>query len=101
MNSGKLRIAQFDITTSEEVFLKLAEFFGCAKWIITKDSSGLIAQTNSCLLCAMAKKFGIPSPCHLYCLDPMEAMVKSINGGSAFMVEETLWDATQCRIRVK
>ena len=99
--TGKLRAAQFGITTPEEVFLKLAELFGCAKWIITRDSSGFLAQTNSCLLCAIAKKIGAPNPCHLYCLDPMEGMIRAIKSDADFSVKETLWDGTKCMISVK
>jgi len=98
--SGKVRAAQFGITKPEEVFLKLAELFGCASWNITSNSNGLIAQTSGCKLCAIAKKIGAPSPCRLYCLDPMEGMVKALKGDADFAVEETLWEGSKCSILV-
>ncbi len=98
--SGKIRAAQFGITKPEEVFLKLAELFGCANWNISSNSDGFIARTNSCRLCAIAKKIGALSPCHLYCLDPMEGMVKAIKDDVTFTVEETLWEDSRCTVRV-
>jgi hypothetical protein len=97
---GKIRASQFGITKPEDVFLKLAELFGCASWTITNNSNGFIAQTNGCKLCAIAKNIEAPGPCHLYCLDPMEGMVKALNNDAAFTVEETLWDGPRCSIRV-
>jgi hypothetical protein len=100
-SSGKLRAAQFGITKPEEVFLKLAEIFGCAQWEIVKDTeNGFVAQSSSCRLCAIAKKMGAPSPCHLYCLDPMEGIVKAVQSDGTYTVEETLWENKQCRVRV-
>jgi len=100
IGSGKLRAAQFGITKPEEVFLKLAELFGCASWNITSNSNGFVAQTSGCKLCAIARKIGAPSPCHLYCLDPMEGMVKAVRDDTSFTVEETLWEGSRCRVRV-
>jgi hypothetical protein len=48
----------------------------------------------------MVKKAGGPSPCRLYCLDPLEAMGKGLAAGAGFDVEETLYDGGQCRVRV-
>jgi hypothetical protein len=62
IGSGKVRATQFGITKPEEVFLKLAELFGCASWNITGNSNGFVAQTSGCKLCAIAKKVGGPQP---------------------------------------
>jgi hypothetical protein len=97
---GKMRAAQFSITKPEEVFLKLADLFGCARWNITSNSEGFVALANDCRLCAIAKKIGAPSPCHLYCVDPMEGMVKALNNDAEFAVEETLWEGSKCSILV-
>ena len=99
-SSGKIRAGQFGITKPEEVFLKLAELFGCASWNITSNSDGFVARTNNCRLCAIAKKIGAPSPCHLYCLDPIEGMVKALKSDADFAVEETLWEGSKCSILV-
>lgn len=99
--TGKLRAAQFGITKPEEVFLKLSELFGCAQWeIVNSPTGGFIAQTGSCKLCAIAKKIGAPSPCHIYCLDPMEGLVKAIKSDAVYTVEETLWEGHRCRVKV-
>jgi hypothetical protein len=100
ISSGKIRAGQFGITKAEEVFLKLAELFGCASWNISSNSDGFVARTNACRLCAIAKKIGAPSPCHLYCLDPMEGMVKALKGDADFAVEETLWEGSKCSVLV-
>jgi hypothetical protein len=98
--SGKMKAAQFGISKPEEVFIKLSDLFGCAVWNITSNSGGIIAQTGGCKLCAIAKKIGASSPCRLYCLDPMEGMVKALKGDAEFVVEETLWEGPRCSIRV-
>ena len=100
IGSGKIRAAQFGITKPEEVFIKLAVLFGCASWSITSNSDGFVARTSNCRLCAIAKKIGAPNPCYLYCLDPMEGMVKALNSDTDFAVEETLWESSKCSIRV-
>jgi L-2-amino-thiazoline-4-carboxylic acid hydrolase len=98
---GKLRAAQFGITKPEEVFLKLSEIFGCAQWeIVNNTEDGFVAQSNSCRLCAIAKKMGAPSPCQIYCLDPMEGIVKAIKSDAVYTIEETLWEGRQCRVIV-
>lgn len=101
MASGKIRAAQFGINTPEEVFQKLGELFGCAIWSITGNSNGFTAQTRGCKLSAIAKKVGASSPCHLYCLDPMEGMVKALKENANFVVEENLWDGSRCSISIK
>jgi hypothetical protein len=99
--TGKMRAAKFGIAKPEEVFLKLAELFGCAQWeIINNPEGGFTAQTTTCKLCAIAKKSGAPAPCHLYCLDPMEGLVQAVKPDATYTVAETLWDGTKCRVKV-
>jgi hypothetical protein len=98
--SGKMRANQFGITTPEDTFVKISELFGCAKWKITGDSNSFIAETGGCMLCGIAKKIGAPNPCHLYCLDPMEGLVKAVKPEAVYTVEETLWEGSKCRISV-
>ncbi len=99
--TGKLRAAQFGIAQPSEVFLKLSEIFACADWKVTeKNGDSFTVQSASCKLCAIARKMGAPSPCRLYCLDPMEGMVKALKINAAYTVEDTLWDGEKCRIKV-
>lgn len=100
--NGKLRAAQMGMTNEQEVFIKLTELMGCADWSIApnKDDSGFTATASRCLLCAIAKKMGTQSPCHIYCLDPMEGMVKGLNEHAGFYVERTLYEDSQCCIKI-
>jgi hypothetical protein len=98
--TGKMKAAHFGITSPEAVFTRLAEIFDCASWEIRKTKNEFVAETKVCKLCAIAKKTGSPSPCYLYCLDPMEGMVRGLNPDSTYTVEETLWEGGKCRVRV-
>jgi hypothetical protein len=49
----------------------------------------------------MAKKMQGASPCKVYCLNPMEGMVKGVAPDAEFEVLETLWDDKKCRVRVR
>jgi hypothetical protein len=98
--TGKMKAAHFGITTPEAVFTRLAEIFDCAYWEIRKTKNEFVAVTKACKLCAIAKQTDSPAPCYLYCLDPMEGMVKGLNPDSTFTVEETLWDGKKCSVRV-
>ena len=101
MLTGRMKAEQFGITQPKEVFLRLSEVFDCASWEIVSDSSGFSAEARACKLCALAKKVGALSPCGLYCLDPMEGMVKGLDAGLSFAVRDTLWDGLKCRVEVR
>ena len=100
--SGKMRAAQMGMVQEQDVFIKLADLMGCADWSIAanEDGSGFTATASRCMLCAMAKKFGTQSPCHIYCLDPMEGMVKGLNDQAGFLVEGTLFEGVPCRVKI-
>jgi hypothetical protein len=100
MLTGKLRASQFGIEKPEEVFTKLADLFACANWTIKNDEKGFTAEASGCMLCAMAKKMGAQSPCNIFCLDPMEGMIKGIDQGLAYEVLETLWSGQKCKVTV-
>jgi hypothetical protein len=100
MAAGKMKAEQFGITSPAAVFTRLAEVFNCAAWEIRNMEKKFVAETTTCKLCAIAKKINAPAPCYLYCLDPMEGMVKGLNLQAAFAVEETLWDGEKCRVLV-
>lgn len=100
MATGKMKAEQFGITSPEAVFTRLAEVFNCAVWEIENSEKGFVAETTTCKLCAIAKKIDAPAPCYLYCLDPIEGMVKGLNPHATFTVEETLWDGEKCRVLI-
>jgi hypothetical protein len=100
MENGKMRAAQMGITKKQDVFAVLSEIFGCANWETTDTKTGFTAEASACMLCGLAKKMGAESPCNIYCLDPMEAMVKGIDDSANFTVHETLWEGRKCHVVV-
>lgn len=100
MQTGKARATQLGINHPEEVFTVLPEVFGCANWKTTGTERGFQAVATGCMLCNMAKKMGAQSPCRVYCLDPMEAMVKGLEENTSYATQETLWEGNMCRVIV-
>lgn len=99
--SGKMRAAQMGIDRPDEVFLKLKDLFGCADWRIEKlEEDGFSATAEHCLLSAMAKKMNTSSPCKLYCLDPIEGMVKGLKPDIVFEVKSTCYEGSRCLVKV-
>jgi hypothetical protein len=98
---GKFQAERFGMQKPVDVFIRLPEVFNCAMWEIQGENNGFTAESKACKLCAIAKKMGSASPCRIYCLNPMEGMVKGISPESKFEVKETLWEGQRCRIEVK
>ena len=101
MALGKQQAERYGVQKPEEVFTKLSEIFNCASWEISCEGDRFIAESKVCKLCAIAKKMGTSSPCYIYCLNPMEGIVKAINPDSIYEVMETMWDGQKCRVAVK
>lgn len=101
MAMGKAKVDYYGIHAPEDVFLNLSEVFNCADWKIRPGANGFTAEAADCKLCATAKRIGAPSPCNIYCLNPMEGMVKGLNPNALFEVKETLWSGQRCRVEVK
>jgi len=101
MQNGKINSAQMGITKPEEVFEVLSDVFGCANWKITNLDYGFTAEATGCMLCSICKRMVGFKPCNIYCLNPMEAMVKGVNNDSTFTIHETLWEGKACKIEVK
>ena len=100
---GKARAAQLGIASPEEVFIKLSDLMGCADWSVAADAdgSGFNATATRCLLCSLSKRMGTQSPCRIYCLDPMEGMVKGLRANADFDVQSTLYEGSQCPVSIK
>lgn len=94
---------QLEVKNIEDVFVKLAEVFGCANWAIEKTTDGYVAEATKCKLCALTKKMGGADPCRGWCLDPMFAMVSAVSGiGEENMkIESTLMDGSCCKVIIK
>ncbi len=97
---GKRQAEQFGIKKPEEVFKRLSEIFNCAVWEIGEGEDGFTAVSHACKLYAVAQRAGKVSPCRIYCLNPMEGMVKGLDPDGTFEVKSTLWDGPRCEIRV-
>lgn len=100
MLMGKNHADQFGITKPEDVFTVLSKIFNCTSWEIEHEDNGFEAKAKSCKLCAFAKKVGTESPCDIYCLNPMEGMIKGINDKLNFKTSETLWNGKECKVQV-
>lgn len=98
LQNGKMRAAQMGITEKQDVFAVLSDIFGCANWETTDAEYGFTAEASACMLCSLAKRMGAESPCNIYCLDPMEAMVKGMDDNANFTVQETLWEGQKCHV---
>jgi len=92
--------ALLGVRTPQEVFLRLAEIFGCAAWKIIPTVEGFDAVTVGCRMHAMARRTEVPAPCSLVCLEPMRGMIAALDSDAEFIVEETLFDGESCRVRV-
>ncbi|MCX6000744.1 MAG: hypothetical protein NTU41_14495, partial [Chloroflexi bacterium] len=101
MLTGKARADQFGVSRPEEVFRTLSEVFDCARWEIVNEAWGFSAEAKACKLCALARRMGASSPCHIYCLDPMEGMVKGLAPDLEFTVRETLWTGPKCWVEIR
>lgn len=101
MKSGNVRAAQMGISEPKEVFSILTEIFGCANWNTTDNENGFDAEATFCKLCGIAKKMGADSPCNIYCLDPMEGMIKGIDNKANYKVHETLWEGKKCHVEIE
>lgn len=93
--------AQLGVRSPEEVFLKLADTFGCANWTVEKTADGYAATATACKLCALCKKLGGADPCRGWCLDPMTAMIQAVAGGQAVVsVQSTLMEGDRCEVLI-
>jgi len=97
---GAQKAKNFGVSSPEEAFTKISELFNCSTWEIKEDNKGFLAEANSCKLAAMARKVGAGSPCKIYCLDPIEGMLKGLKRDYQIEVEETLWQGKKCKVKV-
>jgi len=100
LKSGGIMAAQLGITEPSEVFSGLSDIFNCAKWEVISNKNGFTAEASACMLAAMAKRADAPCPCSIYCLNPMEGMIKALASNANYEVRETLWTGERCRVEV-
>ena len=100
MKTGAVLAARFGIKEPKQAFGNLQDLFGCADWVFEDTETGFTAVCGNCMLCALCKKMGTESPCLIYCLSPIEASIKGIKPDAQFELIKTLWDDTQCEVKL-
>jgi len=89
------------IREPEEVFTRLSETFGIARWNIQPAEVGFVAEADFCALSSQAKVMGASSPCRHYCLDALAEVLQDLSPKSRLKVHETLWEGERCRVEVR
>lgn len=98
--NGKKNAIMLQISTIEDAFMKPSKIVECARWEVKEDDEKVTAICKGCKIINLCKKIGAPSPCNLYCLNPIEGMVKAIEPNADFRTLSTLWDADKCEIEI-
>jgi hypothetical protein len=94
------QMAQLGIDSPRAMFEVLAGVFGCADWKLREEGGELVAETATCLACAIAKRRGSGRPCSLYCINPFRAYAAALAPKMSLEVRETLWEGGRCLFRV-
>jgi len=98
---GKQHIQFLGILEPVDVFTRVSEIVDCAAWEIEKQEDGFSALARSCKLAAACKKMNAGNPCNIFCLYPLEGMLKALVPTARFDVKETLYkDSAPCRVNV-
>ena len=100
MKNGAGLAARFGVTEPKMAIEKTRDTYGCADWVCTDTDSGFRAVATKCTLCAISKQMGGFNPCCIYCLSPMEAMMKGVSPEAVVSITGTLWDSDKCEITV-
>lgn len=100
IKNGSQNAAMLGISNIKDAFLIPSAIVECATWEITEGNDTLFAVCRGCKIAALCKKMEAPSPCNLYCLNPIEGMIKALNDKIDFKVESTLWDSDNCVVKV-
>ena len=101
MKNGAALAARLGVTEPKQAIEKTRDTFGCADWICTETGDGFEAVAENCMLCAISKQMWQFCPCQIYCLSPIEAMLKGISPDADISVIGTLWDSDKCRVNVR
>jgi len=102
MRNGAGLAVRFGVTEPKQAIEKTRDTYGCANFVCTDMSDGFEAVATNCMLCSISRQMGGRfSPCRIYCLSPMEAMIKGIAPDVDFHVISTLWESDKCVIKVE
>ena len=96
------QLAQLGIRGPAELFQRFSEIFGCASWQAAETADGsFLAVTKTCVACSIARTRGEGKPCTLYCINPFGGLASALTPARRLEVEETLWDGSECRFRLR
>ena len=101
ISSGKISAQLLSINEPEEAFSSPASIIDCATWRITNNEKSLTAVCTGCKLAAMCKNLYTYSPCNMYCLNPIEGIIKALKTDVEFKVKSTLMSGDNCFVEVK
>jgi len=101
LKGGAEVAVRLGVKEPKNAFENVQELCGCANWICTDTENGFEAVATSCMLCTISKKMGNFSPCQIYCLSPIEAMLKSVSPNADIFVMDTLWNSDKCKVNIK
>ena len=101
MATGAARARQMGLSDPSQVPVVLSGVFRCADWKVEPTDAGFVAETGTCMLCGIAKKMDGARPCEMYCLHPMEGMIRGIDPSLEVTTTETLWDGQKCRLEAR
>ena len=101
MKNGAMLAARLRVTEPKQVIEKTRDAFECADFVCTDTSEGFEAVATSCIICSLAKQMGDHNPCQIFCLSPIEAMIKGVLPEAELSVVSTLWEADKCLLTVK
>ena len=100
--AAPMQLTQLGIHGPRELFERFSALFGCTQWSVIEESpASTVAETRSCLACAIAKKRGSGKPCELYCINPFKSLAGALAPGLALTVDNTLWQGDRCRFRLE
>ena len=100
MKTGASMAERLGVRAPSQAFQKTQDICGCANWACEETQGGFTATCTQCMLCSISKKMGAYSPCRVFCLSPIEAMIQGLAPNAGFTVTETLWESGQCRVSV-
>ena len=100
MKGGPALAARLGIKEPKQAFQNVQELYECADWEYKDTETGFVAACANCMLQALCKKMGSGSPCRIFCLSPIEAIIRGLKPDAEFKVEKTLWEDEQCEVEV-
>lgn len=90
------RLKQLGLHSVPGVFNFISTVPGFAQWRKRISGNKRTYVTEACKLRDIARYTGCPQPCKLYCIVPIEALLKGLDRRYSIEVQSTLWDGEHC-----